>query len=53
MQSSVGLVDGTGYQTRNWGVDLVDEHRTKISRGGLEGAARRFVKEDTHDKGLL
>jgi hypothetical protein len=29
---------------------FVDDHRTKISRGGLVGAARRFVKEDTHDK---
>ena len=34
---SAGLVDGAGYPTREWG-GVVGE---QISRGGLEGAARR------------
>jgi hypothetical protein len=42
---SAGLagVDGTGYPTCYWGGVLVDEHRIKSSRGGLEVAARRLL----------
>jgi hypothetical protein len=49
------IISGVGYPAAVGVWVFVDDHRTTISRGGLEGAARRFVtrfvKEDTHDKG--
>ncbi len=43
-----GLVDGTGYPVRSWGVDLVYHHQTKFrevaSKGPLDVLLRRCVE---------